>query len=56
MQKRPPTLEKNITFRERQFYAQYITTLNPQISDKIYYLYENANNDERVTYKEWSIG
>jgi len=54
-QKQPPTPKKNITFATHTLYVYYIITLNPQVSDKIYYLYENTNNDERVTHKEWSI-
>tara|TARA_R100001463_G_scaffold3723_2_gene14809 strand:- start:148 stop:405 length:258 start_codon:yes stop_codon:yes gene_type:complete len=54
-QKQPPTLEKNIVFQRTLLYAYYIITLNPQVSDKIYYLYKNTNNYERVKYKGWSI-
>jgi len=54
-QKQPPTLEKKSSFYGTHAAVRAPTTLNPQVSDKIYYLYKNTNNYGRVTYKEWSI-
>ena len=53
--KTTPHPRKKIAFDNAGLRVHRIITLNPQVSNKIYYLYENDNNDGRVTYKEWSI-